>query len=85
MAGRERTGQRRGTRSKSAVVQRSGALPPWPSCRQEGPALTESWLQAPPAAAPLRWLSSWAPLPGVAFMQLQLMHMQSAATYAADR
>lgn len=83
MAGRELKGQRRGTCSKSAVVQRTGALPAWPSCREEGSALSEHWLQAPPA--PLRWLSSRAPLPGVAFTQLQLMHMQSAATYAADR
>lgn len=41
MAGRERKGQRRGTRSESAVIQRSGALPRWPSCREEGWALPE--------------------------------------------
>lgn len=59
------------------------SLPAPPAGRKDGPC--QSWLQAPPAAAPLRWLSSWVPLPRVAFTQLQLMHMQSAATYAADR
>lgn len=81
MAGRELKGQRRATRSKSAVVQRSGALLHGRRVSPDRELAAGTASRFSPPLAP----SSWAPLPRVAFTQLQLMHMQSAATYAADR
>lgn len=82
MAGRELKKQRRGTRSKSAVVQRSGGPPPWPSCREEGWAVSERWLQARPALLPSPGSPLGLPCPGWPSLSCSscicnlLLHMQ---------